>query len=153
MPWTPPPKINTAWYTQITDQADAALVNFDSALSEAPRITRTPVRRLNIADSGKAEYLLVRRELTVQLIWEFLSKIEIDGVEWFVANYGEPGTQVKVILARTIGGVTTPAGQWEYDDYNTYFNKAELIDPSFTAVRRLRTRDIYSAVLTFRQGS
>lgn len=153
MPWSPPPAtLNTAYYARIATVADVVIVDFTSGLSEAPLIARTPVLRANIADSGMGEYLLVREEVTVRLIWEFLSKAEADSVKTFFDNYGKTRTQVKVTLARTIVGVSTPAGQWEYDNYNAYFTKAELLDPSFVIPRRIRMRDIYSAVLTFRQG-
>jgi hypothetical protein len=52
-----------------------------------------------------------------------------------------------------VAPTVSTTGQWEYDQYNTFFSKAELVSATFAPTRSLFSRALFSVELIFRQGS
>ena len=103
----------------------------------------------NTALSGKKETLHIRGEHVVELGFERLSKTIVDLLETYRDDWGALGKQAALTLDTSGNG----AGTWEYDSYNTFFDKAELnIDVGVKPVRGRLPRAIFDLRLVFRQG-
>lgn len=100
----------------------------------------------NMAESGVRETLLVRTEYQVRLTFVHLTTAQLtDLMTLFRKMYG-------VQFALTLDRLATAGGQWEYDQYNSFFDKAELLDPRFLPRRSMTSRALYVLTVALRQG-
>lgn len=103
----------------------------------------------NVALSGKKETLHIRSEHVVEMFFERLSKSIVDALETYRDDWGSLGKQAALTLDSSGNGT----GTWEYDNYNTFFDKAELdIQIGVKPVRGRLRRSIFDLRLVFRQG-
>lgn len=129
-------------------------LDFDQAATTVfPQIT--PIMGSSMVYDGHRETLFNRQEYGVTLAWQKLSTTMINGVGTWFNNWGGLGKQTAITLDRA----ATCAGQAEYDNFNAFFTKAELITaplslqiPPLAASRTVIDRAIYSVALVFRQG-
>lgn len=99
--------------------------------------------------SGKTETLVWTYRPTVTLTWAGLTAEQIQDIQDYWENWGRLGLQAVLKLDR----VSRDAGSWEVDFFNTYFTKAELIDPSrFHPRRSVEWHARYDLTLSWRQG-
>lgn len=127
---------------------NAITVDFEDPLTGIA-ISEVPVSGRNLASSGKQETLYLRMERTVQLVWANLETVKLKDLRTYFADWGGQGKQGVLTLDR----FNTCQGQWEYDEHNTTFNKAEWVGPPLVPQRFTPQRALYTVTLTFRQGA
>lgn len=128
---------------------NAITIDFDDPVA-AIATTEVPVAGRNIAaGSGKQETLYIRMEQQVSLTWINLEIAKITALRTYFRDWGAQGKQAALTLDR----LNTCAGQYEYDHYNTLFDKAELIDVRLIPQRSQVAKALYTLTLIFRQGS
>lgn len=107
------------------------------------------VAGINIALSGKQETLHIRSEAIVEMDFERISFAVVEALFEYRDTWGKFGKQSVLVLDSSGNG----AGSWEYENYNTFFDKAELdIETGVKPVRGRLRRGVYSLKLVFRQG-
>ncbi len=107
-----------------------------------------PIRGGNVAVAGVQETLFERIEVQVTLGFRLLPSAKVSELWTYWSTWGAARKQAVITLDR----FATAAGQWEYDRYNTFFTKAELVTDRFLPVRAFLTRALYHLDLTWRQG-
>lgn len=108
----------------------------------------TVVRGENYAASGAREVLVERIEYTMRMQFLLITKARLDSLWTYWSTWGALGKQAAITLDRNSGC----GGQWEYDQFNTFFNKAENVDQSFQPARTSNKGPLYGITLNFRQG-
>jgi hypothetical protein len=91
----------------------------------------TPVGGQDVSASGLQETLIERVEVTVSIVFQPLTAALLTATRNYWRSWGLYGRPGQLILDRNFGC----AGQYEYDNYNTYFSRAILITNPFTASR------------------
>jgi len=112
------------------------------------RIQEPVVRGENVAADGTREVVFERLETLVFLGYQYLLTAEATALLTYWRTHGAKGLQATLTLDR----LSSSAGQWEYDNYNTFFTKAELLNNPFAPSRAVRGRPRYALELQFRQG-
>lgn len=119
------------------------------------RIASTPVAGTNVAAGGKREVVFQRLDTFVALAFRKLPLADMNAIKTWLGTHALKGKQSALTLDR----LATSAGQWEYDNYNTFFDKAELVGapgqiavPPVEVPRTMLSRALYSLNLIFRQG-
>jgi hypothetical protein len=115
----------------------------------AIEVSEIPVAGRNVSASGKQETLYLRIEQQVRLMWINLEIAKITALRTYFRDWGGQGKQAALTLDRLL----TCAGQYEYDHYNTFFDKAELVDVRLIPQRSQLTKALYTLTLVFRQGA
>ncbi len=113
-------------------------------------ITELDVRAENVSLGSFREVLHIRDEVRVRLVWDTLRKAEVDSLRTFWNSWGKLGRQSVLTLS-----MVACTGQYEYDAYNTYFTRAELMSNPFDPKRRELALDgggYWNFELVFRQG-
>lgn len=113
------------------------------------RVQPGMLRGQNIALSGKTETLAVRDEYRLSLAFQALQTDIMDRCFVWFSEHAVRGGQSAITLDR----FNTCNGQWEYDRFNTYFSRAEIINNPIEPVRTVRSRPLYTYQFVFRQGS
>jgi hypothetical protein len=113
-----------------------------------------PVIAGNRVYSGKTEWLYGRMESQLSLTWMKLTAPKVAEVWTWWSTWYALGKQTAIILDR----LGTATGQWEYDQWNTTFTKAEpgpdLTVAAFPLTRTVLERPAWTfGPITFRQGS
>lgn len=126
---------------------NAVTINFDDPVT-AIEVQRKPIRGRNLSQNGTSETLFFRVETMVVLSFRFLQKPKLEEIRTYIEAWGLLGKQAVLTLDR----LSTCAGQYEYDAYNAFFTKAELLNDPFAPTRSLMPRALYSIQLAFRQG-
>lgn len=112
------------------------------------RVVEQGIRGENLAVAGHREVLLERIETQVFLRLGFALTADMTALLTWWRNWASKGLQSTVILDR----LSSAAGQWEYDNFNTFFTKAELLNNPFPPIRSILARARYLIELQFRQG-
>lgn len=128
------------WNSNVLDIQNPVDVNIPTVLS---------IRGENYSMNGFRELLHVRDEVQVTLGFKVLSTALVTALHTYYDQWGKLGEQSTLVLDRN----ATQAGQWEYDFYNTYFTRAELLTTPFAPGRMIKGGSIYLLELTFRQGA
>ena len=126
---------------------NAITIDFNESTSMI-EITEIPIRGVNTSTAGVSETLFERVEVQVALKFHFIDIATSTALLTYWRNWGSLGKQATLTLDR----LNTCAGQYEYDNYNTYFTKAELLNNPFAPKRQLLVRPLYQIVMQFRQG-
>lgn len=135
----------TFFYPSIT-YTGPVTINFTTAARRV--IVRTPaIATVKDSYSGNRETLFNRLEYLLRLEFRLFPGADVDAVDTWLTAHALKGLQSAVVLDR----LNTCGGQWEYDTYNSLFDKAELINsPAF--VRSDQSINKFDFDLEFRQG-
>ncbi|MBI4637675.1 MAG: hypothetical protein HY727_15160 [Candidatus Rokubacteria bacterium] len=126
---------------------NAITIDFEPATKI--EIQEVPIRGQNVGLSGVLETVYERNEVLVTLTLQHLTAAIATSLMTYWRDWGSRGFQGVLTLDR----LGTCGGQWEYDNFNSYFSKAELvIEKSAIARSAGLSVALYLAVLTFRQG-
>lgn len=123
-------------------------IDFDDPVA-AISIPEVPVAGRNVSASGKQETLYLRMEQQVSLTWINLEIAKLTALRTYFRDWGGQGKQAALTLDR----FNTCIGQYEYDHYNTLFDKVELVDVRLVPQRSVMGRALYTLTLVFRQGA
>lgn len=113
------------------------------------RVAPGVLRGQNIALSGATETLFVRAEFQLLLTFQVIQTDIMDRCFLWFYEHAVRGGQTQIILDR----FNTCQGQWEYERFNNFFDKAEVLNNPIMPVRTVRSRPLYSYQFSFRQGS
>jgi hypothetical protein len=112
-------------------------------------IQESQVRGQNISLSGFQETLSVRIEYILTILFQATAPATMTLVRDWWRTWASLGKQSAVILDATLSGT----GAYEYDLYNTFFDKAECELNPFNPTRLTPKRSAFMQIqLTFRQG-
>jgi hypothetical protein len=149
--WTNRPK---AFYPRITyggayDFPTIRTIDFvnPAHIPEVP--AELAVQAQNFSLFGYMETLYIRDEVRVHLLFRTLSVAQLNALRLYWHEWGKYGRQATLVLDRTGGA----AGQYEYDQFNTFFNRAECVQNPFALVRTVIGDTIYTYDVMFRQGA
>lgn len=125
-------------------------VDFPTSLGGSPAhivVAETPIARSNVAEDGSRETLFQRLDVELTLSWTHLPAGTITQVLTWWRDWASKGKATAITLDR----FDACGGQWEYDQYNTYFSHAELLNNPFGPQRPQLGRPKYALQLKFRQ--
>ncbi len=111
-------------------------------------VDEIPIRGQNASIAGLTETLFERMELRVTLNFVHVNNTITAALRTYWTNWGSLGKQA----ALTFDRLSTCAGQYEYDQFNTAFTKAELLNSPWAPRRSMTGRALYAMQLVFRQG-
>ena len=141
----------TAWtgkaqffYPRLTYGVSPVAINFVNP-AQLVEVTDLAVRAQNVSLAGFQETLFIRSETRVRLLFHWLSASEIADVRTYWEASGKRGFQSVLILDRD----GTCTGQYEYDVFNTYFDRAELISNPFEPKKTVLSDSIYGWEFVF----
>jgi len=140
---------STFFYPRIVYGSSPTTIDFTNPAHLPAPPTELAVRGENVSLAGAGETLFIRDEVRVTLQFPTLFKSEAAALRTMWNNWGKYGRQMALTLDRN----STATGQYEYDEFNTYFNKAVLIGNPFAIQRRLESDIVYSVELVFRQDT
>jgi hypothetical protein len=123
-------------------------ITLDFEIAKMVAVQETPVCAQNTTLSGVVETLGIRLETTVVLSFAPMSSPKLQELRAYWLNWAWLGKQAVLTLDR----FGTCAGHTEYDLYNLFFTKAELLNSPFGPTRFTPKKALYSIDLTFRQG-
>ena len=120
--------------------------------AEAYRVIIPPEQMIGsvaLSASGLQETLVDRIERTVTLVFWPMTTAKLTEVRTYWTNWGHLGKSGALTLDR----LSTCAGQFEYDTYNTFFTAAVLVTNPFAPTRQEAaiSRAAYMMSLTWRQ--
>lgn len=127
-------------YNSVTIDFPEPLAGIAPAPSDVSVVTRSL--------AGYTETLFQRIEHQIELNFRHLDSATLAALWTYWTTWAALGKQAALTLDR----FNTCAGQWEYDQFNTFFTKAELVKQPFRARREVNGRTLYMIVLLFRQG-
>lgn len=136
------------FYPRITYGSPAVNLDFDDPIMP-PVIRPVPIGRQATAVSGAREALHERVEQQVVLVANAVTVTLLDAIWTYWSTWGALGKQATLILDR----LSTNAGKWEYDRFNTYFTKAEALIEPLVLRRTTPARTYFAVQLAFRQGA
>ena len=137
------------FYPSLVWGSPAKTLDFDEPAALI-RVARKPIRGQNISSSGSLETVFERFETTALLAWRHLPTDLLADIETYFVDWGAKGEQSVLTLDR----FGTCAGQREYDTFNTFFTKAELMNDPWDPQRStLSAPVLYTLELLFRQGT
>jgi len=136
------------FYPRLSYGSPATLLDFDDPASRVV-VQRIPIRAQNVSDNGTMETLSIRSETLVTIGLAPLTRDKLAELYTYVDTWGLAGKQGALTLDR----FSACAGQWEYDQFNGFFTKAELMTNPFAPARYLLSRALYAIELVFRQGA
>lgn len=113
------------------------------------RVQEPEVRLANLSTAGVTESLSVRSDFFLILQFAHLSTATLASLRTFWRDHGRLMKQSAITLDRLL----TCAGQYEFDQFNTFFTKAELQANPFAPTRSAFTQARYQIELLFRQGT
>ncbi len=135
------------FYPRIVYGTGPTTINFDDAAT--PRVPEpVAVRGDNISTAGRRESLFTRLERVLTIIFPAMDNTKFTELHTYVTTWALLGEQAAVTLDR----LSTCAGQFEFDVYNTFFTKAELLELRWSPQRAVLSRPFYTVTMTFRQG-
>lgn len=133
------------FYPRITTSSGAQL---DFTTPASPLISEGRIKGENVSLAGFQETLSVRVEPRLTLGFTILSRANLIEVRDWWMEWASLGRQSAVILDR----FDTCGGQYEYDLFNTTFDKAHCLYNPFEPRRFTVSRQLFTVQLTFRQG-
>ena len=113
-----------------------------------PLISEGAVKGENVSLNGFQETLFVRDEPRLTLGFPILSRDNLVQIRDWWKDWAKLGRQSAVILDH----FGTCAGQYEYDLFNTFFDKAHCLYNPFEPKRFVPARQLFTLQITFRQG-
>jgi hypothetical protein len=142
--------IATYFYPRIVYSSGPAItIDFDDPVTAVTVTPGQAIRGENTSVAGVSETISVRDEYTVRLVFTEVPTAKVSEVYSFWTQWGRLRKQAAITLDR----LATCGDQWEYDNFNTYFTKAELLTNPFMPQRARLTRARYNFELLFRQGT
>ncbi|OGB94027.1 MAG: hypothetical protein A2Z31_00230 [candidate division NC10 bacterium RBG_16_65_8] len=147
MPIFGPPRAKS-FYPRLSYGTGPTVLDFEDAAARLV-VQRIPVRGQNLTDNGTLETLTIRTDTLLTIAFVPLTRDKLAELYTYVDTWGLLGKQAALTLDR----LNTCGGQWEYDQFNTFFTKAELLNNPFAPTRFLMGKALYSIELVFRQGS
>lgn len=148
----PPPSWTgraTFFYPRLSYGSGATTIDFTNPCHLPAPPTELSVRAENFSLAGFMERLHIRDEVRLTLQFPMLFKAEVVALRTMWNAWGKYGHQMALTLDRN----STATGQDEYDAWNTYFSRAELLTNPFAPQRRVIGDIVYAIELNFRQGS
>ena len=133
------------FYTRIIHGGGSQL---DFTTPSNPLISEGRVKGENVSLSGFQETLAVRMEPRLTLGFPILSRDNLAQVRAWWIDWASLGRQSAVILDH----FGTCTGQYEYDLFNTFFDKAHCLYNPFEPKRFVPARQLFTLQITFRQG-
>lgn len=133
------------FYTRIIYGGGSQL---DFTTPSNPLISELRVKGENVSLSGFQETLSVRMESRLTLGFPILSRTNLIQIRDWWREWASLGRQSAVILDY----LGTCAGQYEYDLFNTFFDKAHCFYNPFEPKRFVPARQLFTMQLAFRQG-
>ena len=113
-----------------------------------PLLSEGRVKADNVSLNGFQETLSVRMEPRLTLGFTILSRANLEQIRGWWVDWASLGRQSAVTLDR----FGTCAGQYEYDLFNTFFDKAHCLYNPFEPRRFVPARQLFTLQLVFRQG-
>lgn len=112
------------------------------------KVSGNRIRGQNLSLGGVQETLSVRMEYRLLIAYRYLPTAMMAQLWDWWQDYASLGFQTAITLDR----FNTCAGQWEYDRFNTFFDKAECQNDPMEPVRAFPSRPFYTYAFVFRQG-
>lgn len=106
------------------------------------------LRGQNVAIAGAQETLFERDERRVTLTFMHIDNTLMASLRTYWNTWAKFGKQAALTLDR----LNTCGGQYEFDQFNTFFTKAELQNNPWAPRRALAARALYQLQLVIRQG-
>jgi hypothetical protein len=147
----PPPSWTgraTFFYVRLSYGSGPTQINFVNPCHIPAVPTQLAVRAENVSMGGFREVLHIRDEVRITLQFPMLFKSEVVALRTYWDAWGKYGHQAALTLDRN----SAATGQDEYDAWNTYFTRAELLSNPFAPQRRVISDIVYAIELVFRQG-
>lgn len=113
-----------------------------------PLISEGRVKGENVSLSGFQETLAVRMEPRLTLGFVILSRDNLVQIRDWWRDWASLGRQSAI----TLDHFGTCTGQYEYDLFNTFFDKAHCLYNPFEPKRFVVSRQLFTLQLAFRQG-
>jgi hypothetical protein len=139
--------LNKYFYPRLQYGTGPTTIDFVKSLLDV-QVSEIPIKGVNTSIGGRQETLFERMEVQVTLRINHEDVATLTALLTYWRSSGALGKQATLVLDR----LGTCAGQYEYDNYNTYFTKFELLTNPFKVVRSLSSSARYAIDLTGRQG-
>jgi hypothetical protein len=136
------------FYPRIRYSSPIVTLDFDDPAG-MPMIDDGAERGQNVSEGGVTETLFVRGEPRLRLRFVHLKTAKLAEVYTWWTSHARLGKQSEIILDR----LSTCAGQWEYDQFNTHFTRGVLLNNPFAPRRDLGMLAQYGLELLFRQDT
>lgn len=140
---------STFFYPRISYGDPATVIDFVNPAHIVDPPTELSVQGQNFSLNGFMETLFIRDEVRITLLFPQLFSSEVEDLRDLWQGWSKRGRQFALTLDRN----ATCAGQYEFDVYNTYFSRAELLSNPFAPKRRVISDTVYLYELTVRQGA
>lgn len=111
-------------------------------------VSEAAVRAENVSWTGFQETLYMRLESRLSLSFSILTRSTLDAVRGWWKDWACYGRQTAIILDR----YNTCGGQYEYDYFNTFFDRGHCLTNPFEPHRLVPGKQYYTLQLLFRQG-
>lgn len=136
------------FYLRLTYGTGPTVVNFVNPVHIVDPPTQLAVRAENVSLAGFREVLHIRDEVRLHVLFQSLFTSEVESLRTYWDAWGKFGRQSAIILDRE----DTASGQDEYDNFNTFFTRAELLTNPFEPKRRVPHDAWYVWDAVWRQG-
>lgn len=142
---------DTFFYLRIAygDESPQTLIELVNPVHIPAPPTELGVRAENYSLAGYMERLHVRDEIRLTIQCPLLFQSEVESLRSMWNDWAKYGNQMALTLDRR----NTAGGQDEYDNWNTFFDRAELLTNPFAPQRRVISDIAYAMELVFRQGA
>jgi hypothetical protein len=143
------------FYVRLSYGSGPTLVDISESAAGVA-IAEGPVSVSNLAMGGKREVLHFRIDTFLGLAFRRLPLADMNAIKTWLETHALKGLQTAVTLDR----LATCGGQWEYDHFNTFFSRAELVGafgqiavpPVVQFPRTVLERALWDQAFVFRQG-